>query len=120
MSSVANTKEIQDAYVDYVRQQAISNFKVACTLGFILMPAGAILDHFVYPGQTAHFFLALRLFSSVLIAIFYASLLTSFGRKYYRFQGVTLFMIPASFIAYMIYYTEGDGSPYYAGLNLVL
>src|SRR6185295_7665788 len=67
-----------------------------------------------------HRFFVLRCFSSLLIAIFYATLLTPLGRKHYRVQGVTLFMIPASFIAYMIYYTEGDGSPYYAGLNLVL
>src|SRR5207247_5628258 len=29
-------------------------------------------------------------------------------------------MIPASFIAWMIYATDGADSPYYAGLNLVL
>jgi signal transduction histidine kinase len=42
------------------------------------------------------------------------------GHKHYRFQGVLLFMLPASFIAWMIYATEGALSPYYAGLNVVL
>src|ERR1051326_5283620 len=128
MAEIAdNSKEIQQAYLDYDRQQAISNFKVACALGFVLMPAGALLDHFVYPNDPqfpgvhiTRYFFELRCLSSVLIALFYAGLLTPFGRKYYRFQGVTLFMIPASFIAYMVYYTGGSGSPYYAGLNLVL
>src|SRR5262249_693158 len=116
--AITNSKEIQDAYVEYDRQQAINNFKVACLLGFILMPAGGVLDHFVDREKGAYF-LGLGCFSSVLIAIFYGSLHTALGRKYYRFQGVTLFMIPASFIAYMIYCTDGSGSPYYAGLNLV-
>src|SRR5207248_8075318 len=112
-------KQIQQAYVDYDRQQAIYNFKVACALGIVLMPAGFVLDSFVYERQARHF-LALRLCCSLLIGIFFAVLLTPLGRRYYRFQGVTLFMLPASFIAWMIYATEGAASPYYAGLNLVL
>ncbi|MDB6125499.1 MAG: integral rane sensor hybrid histidine kinase, partial [Pedosphaera sp.] len=112
-------QEILKAYADYDRQVTISNFKIACLLGMLLMPAGYILDHFVYPHAASYFF-KLRLLSSALIALFYGILLTPQGRKYYRFQGVTLFMIPASFIAYMIYYETGADSPYYAGLNLVL
>src|SRR5690242_3994002 len=120
--AVANSKEIQDAYVDYDRQQAINNFKIACGLGFVLMPAGTLLDRFVFNNypQVVSYFFALRCISSVLIAIFFGMLITPTGRKYYRLQGVALFMIPASFIAYMIYYKDGAGSPYYAGLNLVL
>jgi signal transduction histidine kinase len=118
-SPVPSQQEINEAYAEYDRHVTISNFKVACFLGFILMPAGASLDYFVYRDQLGYF-LKLRLLCSALIAIFYGILLTPTGRKYYRFQGVTLFMLPASCIAWMIYATEGAASPYYAGLNLVL
>jgi signal transduction histidine kinase len=121
--SIVSPAEIQKAYVEYDRAQAISNFKVACLIGFVLMPAGTILDHYYLRDRSPDliaFFLKLRLYSAVLIAVFYGILVTPFGRKYYRFQGVTLFMIPASFIALMIYHSEGATSPYYAGLNLVL
>ena len=122
-SATPNSKEIQLAYVEYDRQQAINNFKVACVLGMILMPAGYVLDRFVYPPdmwpQARHFF-EMRWLCSLLIGIFLAVLLTPIGRRYYRFQGVTLFMLPASCIAWMIWKTDGAGSPYYAGLNLVL
>jgi len=122
-SATPNSKEIQSAYVDYDRQQAISNFKVACVLGMILMPAGYVLDRCVYPPelwpQARHFF-EMRCLCSLLIGIFLAVLLTPIGRRYYRFQGVTLFMLPASCITWMIWKTDGAGSPYYAGLNLVL
>jgi signal transduction histidine kinase len=120
MDKAPSTEQaIAKAYVDYDRQQAISNFKIACVLGMVLMPAGYILDRFKYPND-AITFLELRFLSSALIGCFLAVLLTPFGKRHYRAQGVTLFLIPASFIALMIYLTEGAGSPYYAGLNLVL
>ena len=115
-----NSREIQAAFAEHDRQETISNFKVACIIGMILMPAGVILDYAVYPGLAPQF-LKLRFLSSVLIGAFLTLLLTPLGRKYYRFLGISLFMLPASFMAYMIYASpEGAASPYYAGLNLVL
>jgi signal transduction histidine kinase len=110
---------VRDAYAEYDRHETINNFKVACTIGILLMPAGYVLDSFVYPTH-AHDFLKLRLLCSALIGLFLAVLLTPLGRRFYRIMGVSLFMLPASFIAWMIYATEGASSPYYAGLNLVL
>jgi two-component system sensor histidine kinase PhcS len=45
---------------------------------------------------------------------------TRLGRKYYRFQGILLLLLPSATIAWMIYDTDGAASPYYAGLTLVL
>jgi two-component system, sensor histidine kinase PhcS len=119
------SQEEEAAWKEHDRRETISNFKVACIIGMITMPAGVILDNAVYPD--AHYpglalqFLRLRFLSSVLIGVFLTVLLTPLGRKYYRFLGISLFMLPASFIAYMIYASpEGAASPYYAGLNLVL
>jgi len=112
--------EVRRAFAVYDRQMTISNFKVACVLGMLLMPAGFILDWYVYHDKAWPYFFILRLASSGLIGAFLAVLLTEFGRKHYRLLGVILFMIPASFIAWMIRETEGASSPYYAGLNLVL
>jgi signal transduction histidine kinase len=114
-----DTRELVQAWAEHDRKQTISNFKVACILGMVLMPAGYLLDRFVYPAHAGRF-LELRFLCSLLIGIFLAILLTPFGRRHYRIQGVLLFMLPASFMAWMIYATEGAISPYYAGLNLVL
>jgi len=111
--------EIRQAFAEYDRHATITNFKVACVIGMLLMPVGFILDTHIYPEHAAYF-LKLRLACSSLIAIFLATLLTPFGRKHYRQFGILLFMLPASFIGWMIYVTEGAPSPYYAGLNLVL
>ncbi len=112
--------DVLRAFAGYDRQVTIANFKIACGLGMVLMPLGGWLDHVVYPPELADYFLKLRFLSSALIAIFLGVLLTEIGKKRYRILGVTLFMIPASFIAWMIYKAEGAASPYYAGLNLVL
>jgi signal transduction histidine kinase len=112
--------EIRKAYATYDRQQTISNFKVACIIGMVLMPAGFILDYEVYP-KLAPMFLRLRFVCSFLIGLFLGVLLTRIGRRLYRYLGVSLFMLPASFITWMIYSSpDGATSPYYAGLNLVL
>ena len=117
--SVQIQDEIRKAYEDYERHLATNNFNAACILGIILMPAGYVLDRWVYPAHAAEFF-RLRLLCSALIALFWTILRTPVGQRYYRVQGILLFMLPAGFIAWMIYATEGADSPYYAGLNLVL
>src|SRR5512137_932968 len=118
-----NSREIRVAFAEYDRQETISNFKVACVIGMLLMPAGVIIDSAVYGKypELVHEFLRLRLLDSALIGAFLALLLAPLGRKHYRFLGISLFMLPASCIAWMIYKSpEGAASPYYAGLNLVL
>jgi signal transduction histidine kinase len=112
-------EEVLSAYGNYDREITIGNFKVACVLGMVLMPVGFLLDYMVY-HELVWPFLGLRLVSSVLIGGFLALLLTSIGREHYRVLGLILLLIPTSFIAVMIAWTEGAASPYYAGLNLVL
>ena len=116
---VSNTPEIARAFSDYQRQVTINNVRVGCYLGMALMPAGMVLDLFVYPHKVVHF-LQLRLLCSVLIAIFWGVVSSGRGVRYYRALGVVLAMLPSFFMSWMIFETEGAASPYYAGLNLVL
>ncbi len=117
-----NPEEIQKAFVEYDRRAILSNVKVGCVIGIVLMPAGVILDHFVYknmPDVVANF-LKLRLLCSLLIALFWGVVVTPFGRRHPRKLGVLLAMFPSFFISCMIYSEGGSESLYYAGLNLVL
>ena len=118
-NTVLDNRAVRRAFAEYDREETVNNFKVACAIGMVLMPAGIILDQYVYPDKLS-LFIQLRLECSALIALFFGILLTPFGRRHYRVLGVTLFMLPASFITWMIYATQGAASPYYAGLNLVL
>ncbi|MDB6024878.1 MAG: integral rane sensor hybrid histidine kinase [Verrucomicrobiales bacterium] len=88
-------------------------------LAIIMMPAGFVLDYFVYPHKVWSFLQA-RLFCSLLVGVVLALFFTSFGKKHYRVLGMTWYMLPALFIAWMIYAAKDPLSPYYAGLNLVV
>src|SRR6202012_1207399 len=65
-------------------------------------------------------FLALRLGCSVLAAGLLYLHTTQFGQKHYRLLGVPIALLPAIFIAWMMALTQGETSPYYAGLNLIV
>jgi signal transduction histidine kinase len=112
--------ELQQAFADYDRQVRISNSKLGAVLAIIMMPAGVSLDYFVYGPTKVWAFLKLRLLCSLLVGVVWALFLTEFGKKHYRVLGMTWYMLPAFFIAWMIYVADDAVSPYYAGLNLVV
>ena len=111
--------EFQEAHRAHERQQRINTGKVASALVVFLMPAGVVLDYFVYWEQLVPFFW-IRLFGSGLGAVLWWLHTTSFGQRNVRWLGLPIALAPAFCVAWMIYRTEGAGSPYYAGLNLVL
>ncbi len=123
-SSAIQDEELREAYRAYDQQVTLKNIQTGCILGVLLMPAGWILDRVVYGDpENAHLvgnFLIIRFVASALIGIFWAIVVSSFGRRFYRELGVGLAMIPAGAIAVMILMAGGASSPYYAGLNLVL
>ena len=115
-----NQNQIQEAFADYDRQVRISNSKLGAVLAIIMMPAGASLDYFVYGPARVGEFLKLRLLCSLLVGIVWLLFMTTFGKKHYRVLGMTWYMLPAFFIAWMVYVANDPVSPYYAGLNLVV
>jgi two-component system sensor histidine kinase PhcS len=113
-------KEFLAAYQEYDREITIRKTRLGCFLGIILVPLFGGLDYYVFDHNQAFTFFLLRLLCSVLMAGLYLVLGTSFGKKYYHFQGIILLFLPSATIAWMIYATKGTASPYYAGLTLVL
>jgi signal transduction histidine kinase len=111
--------EFEQAFISRERQDRIRSGKVACALVMFLMPAGVILDLWVYPERVREFF-QLRLVCSGVAAAWWTLHQTSFGLRHYRLLGVPIAILPGFFIAWMISVTEGPASPYYAGLILVL
>ncbi|HOY60512.1 MAG TPA: hypothetical protein PK640_20525, partial [Verrucomicrobiota bacterium] len=93
--------------------------KVACLLVIILMPAGFLLDLWLYPEE-ALIFMAARLVCSMLVGGLLALHYTELGRQWIRPASWLIALLPALFISAMISVNEGANSPYYAGLNLIL
>lgn len=118
--NVQHSLDLQKSFSLYDQQVTINNIQLGCLLGMILMPAGVVLDWFMYREQVLDFFL-LRLLCSGLIGVFWAFVRSPLGRANYRTLGVVLAMLPALFITAIMFNTpDGGNSPYYAGLNLVL
>ncbi|MGC9941218.1 MAG: ATP-binding protein, partial [Verrucomicrobiota bacterium] len=107
------------AFVANEQRERIHTGIVACLLVIVLMPAGVVLDYFVYPKKLG-IFVVLRLLCSAGAGALCFVHTTKLGHKYYRLLGVPIAVLPALGIATMIYITQGPSSPYYAGLNLIL
>lgn len=111
--------DLQDAYRQYILAGNIRNSKVACALVIVLMPAGVVLDYWVY-HDVLWDFLQLRLICSALAAcVLFGLTLKGLPEWAYRVLCRGWFVLPAFFISVMIATKEGASSPYYAGLNLV-
>jgi two-component system sensor histidine kinase PhcS len=114
-----NDKEALRAFAGYERQIYLRHLEVGSYLVMTLMPAGVVLDYFVYREKTAYFF-GLRMLSALLGGLIWLVLQTPVRNKIDRHLSLALALIPSFFICWMIYATDGASSTYYAGLNLVL
>jgi signal transduction histidine kinase len=117
--AIWNDPEFKQAFLDNEREVRINTGKLACALVVVLMPFGVLLDYAVYPDHVGYFF-RLRLLCSVLVGIIWLLHRTAWGKNHYEALGLPIVMLPAIFIAFMIFVTDGTSSPYYAGLNLIL
>ena len=93
--------------------------KVACALIIVLVPAGSLLELFVYPQLFWHIF-KIRWLCAALTACILGLHFTAFGRRHIRIVGMWSVLAVQLSINYMIYVSEGAVSPYYAGLNLII
>jgi signal transduction histidine kinase len=118
----AHAPEFRAAYLANERQERLNTGKVASALVVVLMPAGVLLDRYVYFQEGfLGFFLILRLLCSALVGVIWYLHYTSLGHRYYKLLGLPIALLPAFFITWMIYTTESPPtSPYYAGLSLIL
>ena len=111
--------EAVTAYADYESQLTAKHLEIGCFLVMALMPAGVLLDYFVYRGQIG-LFLVLRLTCVLLTMLVWLFVRSPISKRFHRLLGVFVALLPAFFICWMIYATKDPASPYYAGLNLSL
>lgn len=111
---------IERDYQAYTAGVSVRNSRVASLLVVFLMPAGILLDWVVYPERLLEFGV-LRLISSVLaLAVWLRLRAARLSPTETKLLCMGWWVLPAIFISWMIADTEGAGSPYYAGLSLVI
>ena len=91
------------------------------------MPLGVTADFGSIPRSSV--FLQMRIFCSLLIVGVWLLHYTPIARKFYPLVGMPIVILPALFLAWMMYVTRrpdspyannGGGASYYAALNLIL
>jgi len=110
---------VADAFAAEDRRRRVKHSKIGCVLALVLMPAGVTLDWMVYPEHLWPL-LTSRILCDVAVLVVLGLLFTQFGARHIRVLGVAWALLPGAAISWMIFYTEGAASPYYAGLNLVI
>src|ERR1041385_6690735 len=113
-----NDREFQSAYDEQNRRDYIA----AATLGtFVSIPLNmfcSVMDHFMYPDHWLPFFES-RVVSVMVTALAWTWIKTKVGRANPRFE-IAWFASPMLMILWMIYASHDPGTPYYAGLNIIL
>ncbi len=107
------------AYRESDSDLRVRHARAGCVLALILMPAGTFLDTFVYSEHLAEFLVARWLCDLSLVPVLLL-LFCQAGRRLLPLFGMLWALLPGVAIAWMIYWSEGPGSPYYAGLNIVI
>lgn len=110
---------LHDAFAVYLRQINIVRVRIACVLGFTLVPLFSLLDYFII---RQHFgtFLQIRLACTFITFLLFLFSFSSLGKKNINLVGGITALLIGGAIALMIRYLGGYESPYYAGLNLVM
>src|SRR5262249_50652032 len=111
--------DLRRAFRQYEEGVRIHNYRVACILALIFMPAGSVLDLMVYRDSVRYFFV-LRMLCSALLLFIWWFVRTPWGLRSLWVLGQVVAALPSLFISLMIYKIDGAQSPYYAGINLVL
>jgi len=101
------------------RRAAISSLRLISVLAAVMVPCFVILDIFAYP-ELVQRFVFLRILCTVGILVLFGLVHTRLAKRYFRVFTVLLPLIPATFIAIMVYETRDPGTPYYAGLSLCI
>lgn len=101
------------------RRMTQRSTRITAVLAGVLVPFFSILDYFAYPE---HFdaFLLFQILCTLSVGAAGCVALTRWGKAHYRAFAVLMPLIPAFFIALMVYCTGDSGTPYYAGLGLCL
>ena len=111
--------ELATAYKEYERALRIRQARLGYCMGLVLIPAGWMLDYFVYPSlMRAH--LEIRIWCTLILIPCFLVLFTSWGKRHAKISDKGCTVIPMLAVCLMIYTSEGALSPYYAGLNLTL
>ncbi|MGB3941871.1 MAG: HAMP domain-containing sensor histidine kinase [Candidatus Manganitrophaceae bacterium] len=110
---------VADAFKKYLLETNVLRVRIACILGFTLVPLFSLLDYLTIPDYFRTF-LFIRLTCFFVIFFLFLLSFTAIGKKNMNLLGAATAIMIGVTISLMVQYYGGYESPYYAGLNLVI
>jgi len=110
---------LREAYARANHETRISESKIGATIAFVGVPAGIVLDWFVYPDRLLDFAIV-RSLAALLIGLCLLFHYTVLGRNTIELLTFSWLVTVQIAICLMIFQTDGFASTYYAGLNLAI
>ncbi len=107
------------SYKAFLDKLNINRTRIACILGFTLVPASTILDYLTNPEYLSQIFL-IRVYCSIFLVFLYGLTFTPLRKKYAKLLAMLAALAIALSISIMVRKLGGYESPYYAGLNLII
>jgi signal transduction histidine kinase len=101
------------------REACRQGCEVASLFALVLAPGFGLLDYYAFP-EHASFFLTMRLACALLAGAVFWLLRTPFGATHPRGLAAILVIAAGFMVDVMTFYTGGDASTYYAGVNIVV
>ena len=103
----AAANDLDRAFDQYEQPIRVQNAKICCIVAGIFMPAGFVLDYYVYGREIMLSFLPYRILCSVLLGVLWVALhYCPIGRRRcYRILGHLVALLPLLCISWMIYTT---------------
>lgn len=114
-----NRQDIYQEYIKYDQNLRVRRSIIGCILGITLVPAGAVVDWFLYPNFFLNF-LNLRLLCSFLILGILSLHYTKLGKNNVRYLSFIWIILLQALLCWIIFTTDKYLSTYYASLNLVV
>ena len=111
--NLLDTYESEDTFL------RIRRFNLVCIISVLFVPAGSLMDYFLYP-DLFWFFLTIRILVTSIVIILYLLNRTHNNRTKIIIATLFLILLHSAYISVLIYYSAGASSPYYSGLNLVI
>jgi Osmosensitive K+ channel histidine kinase len=120
--AVQNDEQIKAAYREHNGRLLARSVIVANAIALVGMPSGITLDYFLYPDRFAQF-VGIRFGVDAVLLVFMAILhlqRANPSRTWARVLGILSLLVMTSSFSLMMFLTDGEQSPYFAGIILVL
>lgn len=102
------------------RQKVMNSVRALSYMAAIVIPLFAVLDFFMYQDLFVDFLILRFICVGFVLGALFVCAKTRFGKRYYRLFTVVIPLIPAFFIALMIFLSADAQTTYYVGMLLCL